>query len=826
MTNRNPYIYNPVAKSILSSYSESLFENEKMEPLLSKICDQVLNIFKILIFDLAKKRDRNPDVVRDKLSDLSKSKSVKSLTGKILDYANDSDVSDSGFSEVKRLYIESLKKFTDSLNRASEISKGKSDSLILKKFKIDPMKIQTSLDSIAKQAEEEEEKMLKSEEDSLNESIFIGYSGRIKNLKKLLSNLITSSEGKDSGRGYGRDWKRTFIELDQRRKSLDIYGSGEKNRKMLEDLEKQVEKYQDEFNKALVSASNKALQGLEADDELYSSYLDVADLNRQALDDLTRAQAQYSIAIKDIKDGHESRENEISKSLFPIKKGDSDSDSKFKDSGLVFAIQTAICNGIPSAGKLIKSKKGLNGKFGPSTQAVIMTIQKTAGNKNSNGEIDRSLLDAMLSSDWISNRDKFNIRKAVDKIKSPINESKKWDKDLSNEELYEEKIFINNSEFEKELETQYKSAIGASGSPDQNLEDVETDSEKTTGVESLAKKLRSRYSLKIEGDDFLKGDGSLKSSYTSDFISAWNRAIDNVNPEDEYSYFYTAGGVYNINLSTSSIKTPCNWKKWADVRKMDSLSDEDCLDFISNYMNGWRTFGLIRPEWRYSGIRDLNKKIPESVKASKSYQTVYSACVENGSIPFVSYKLLKGAISQSLKSVLQSDEKSPDLDDKDFSLLNNFLIMLCNCITFDGEKFISCIKWLHDNIIGESTCNRLVRDNIESSMKDIESGEIVLLGFEGPKIIVSDRNSLLDRLNSEGAKDPSRSLQGFMPLIKLASNKSPEKSGIKEILGKNLYYISADLYPSISAHVRRMNTTSFEDVPQFSPFKCVDCEKY
>ena len=821
MMNKNPYIYNPVAKSILGFYNENLFENEKVEPVLSKICDQALNIFKILNFDLAKKRDRNPDVMRDKLSDLAKSKTVKSLTGKLLDYSNDADVSDSRFAEVKRLYIESLSKFLDALNRASEIGKGKTDSFILKKFKIDPMKIQNTLDSIAQQAEEEEEKMLRAEAESLNESIFIGYSGRVKNLKKILANLITSSEGKDSSRGYARDWKRTFIELDQRRQSLDYKGGGEKNKKILEDLEKQVEKFQDEFNKSLVNASNKALQNLEGEEEVYSSYVDVADLNRQALDNLTRAQTQYSIAIKDIKDGHEARENEISKSLFPIRRGDSDTDPRFKDSGLIFAIQTALCNGIPSAARLIKSKKGLNGKFGPSTHAVVMTIQKMAGNKNTNGEIDKSLLDSFLSSDWISNKDKLAIRDAVDKIKSPVNESRSYGRRYSR--LNEEKIFINNSEFEKELDSQYKSIAGA-GVQVSQLEDTESDSTKTTGVDSLAKKLRRKYSLKIESDDFIKGDGSLKSSYTPDFIAAWSKAVDGAVPEGEFSYFYTSGGVYNINISTSSIKTPCNWKKWAESRKLTTLDDEDCLDFITNYMNGWRTFGLIRPEWRYSGIKEFNKKAGESLKGSKSYQTVYSASVENSTIPFISYNLLKGAIAQSIKSVLQSDEKSPDLDDKDFSMLNNLLVMLSNCVTFDGDKFVSCIKWIHDNIMGESTCNRLVKDSIDSSLSDVDSGDIVLLGFEGAKIVVSDRNSLIDKLSTEESKDPSKSLSGFLSLIKLPSKKSPENSGVKEILGKTLYYIASDLYPSIAAHVKRMNSTSFEDVPQFSPFKCVDSD--
>jgi len=830
---KNPYVHNPIAERLLGDYNQRLFENEKVEPVISKICDQILNIFKILNFDLAKKRDRNPDVMRDKLSDISKSKTVKSLTGKIVDYADDADVSDSRFAEVKRLYIESLKKFTEALNRASEISKGKSDGFILKKFKIDPTKIQTTLDYVAKQAEEEEEKMLKAEEEALSESLFIsesiftGHQGRVKNLKKLLANLITSAEGKDQKGGYGRDWKRVFIELDQRRQSLDYNGGGEKSKKILEDLEKQVEKFQDEFNKALVSASNRSLQQLETDEEVYTSYVDVADLNRQALDDLTRAQTQYSIAVKEIKDGHESRETEISKNLFPLKRGDSDSDKKLKDSGLIYSIQTAICNGIPSVGRLLKAKKGYNGKFGPSTQAAIMTIQKVSGNKNTNGEIDKSLLDSILLSDWVSYKDKVAIRNAIDKIKSQVNESSRFGNHLIGTRefifnLNEEKIFINNSEFEKELETQYKSIAGNVQMP--QFDESDPIDNKPTGASNLSKKLRSVYSIKIEADDFIKSDGSLKSSYTQDFISAWNNAIDEAQPVDDFSYFYSMGGVYNINLSSTSLKTPCNWTKWAEVRKLKDLSDEDCLDFITNYLNGWKTFGLIRPEWRYSGIKELNKKIGEDAKNSRAYDKVYSACSDNGTVPYIAYNLLRGPVAQSFKSVLQLNEKSPDLEDTDFSMLNNLIVMIANTVTFDGDKFVSCIKWIHDNIMGESTCNRLVKDSITSSIDDVDSGEIILLGFESSKIIVSTKEDLLDRLNTEEVKDPSRMLSGFSPLIKISSGKDPEDAGVKEILGKNLYYIAADIYPSIAAHVKRINSTSFSEIPQVSPFKCVDSD--
>jgi len=253
--NNNPYIYNPVAKTLLEEYHTRLLENEQVDSLLVKVCDNALNAFKILTFDLAPKRDRNPDVIRLKLSDVADSKTVKSLTAKLIDYADDNDLLDSRFAETKRLYLDSLKKFCEALDRASEISKSK-DDVVFKQFKLSATKLQNSIDNIAKQAEEEAKKLNDSEGfeygDTLNESIFTGYKNRVENLRKNLTNLISSSEGKDQKSGYGKDWKRIFLDFDEQRKILDNTEGGDRNRKSLEDLEKKVEKAQEEFTRTLL----------------------------------------------------------------------------------------------------------------------------------------------------------------------------------------------------------------------------------------------------------------------------------------------------------------------------------------------------------------------------------------------------------------------------------------------------------------------------------------------------------------------------------------------------------------------------------------------
>jgi len=829
--NKRPYIYNPVANKLFEEYYEKIFENEQVDSLLSKAVDSSLEAFKKLTFDLAPGRDRNPDVMRVKLSDIANTKSVKSLTAKLIDYSDDNDLVNSKYSEAKRLYLEALKNIAEVLNRTSEISKAK-DDVILKQFKLSSNKLQNSIDNIAKQSEEEEKTKAKNEnylesedfDDSLNESLFTGYADRIKSLKKLLTNLISSSEGKDQKSGYGKDWKRIFIIFDERRKELDKSDGGEKSRKKLADLEKDVEKNQEEFNKSLIQAANRALKQLEDDEELYTSYSDVTNIFSQALDLMTRANTQYNLALKEIKDESEVKEVEIAKAVFPLKRGDTDSDKKIKNSGLILAIQNALSNGIPSAGKLIRSKGGPNGKYGPATTSVVSTIQKISGNKNINGQIDQSMLQDILISDWVSEKDKKEINKALQTIGSKMNENFSYVLGISEffgnqNTINEGKIIINNSEFEKELQSQYKSVVSASPL---GAEDDRPKKSSSSGVQSLAKNLRQKYNIKVESDDFTKQDGSLKVSYSNDFIKAWNMALDKADPAEEYSYFFYDGGVYNINLGSTSLKNACNWNKWAEARQIRNLGNEDATEFVGNYLKGWTTFGMVRPSFRYEGIKSLLKKNSENnnLDLSGPFEMMESS-IKNKEIPFIDYENLKGDISKAFSIALQKGEKSPDLGKEEFVAINNFLVMISNCVSFDGSKFISCVKWINDNVLGESTAKRVTKDAIFGISKN-NSDTGPLLSYEGSKIIVGDYDDLKNK-RTKSKKEMSSSLGGISILAGMRN--SEDFKGIKNILGNNCYYIAADIYPSISSHVKRMNATEFENLPQQSPFKCVNISK-
>lgn len=829
---KNPYLNNLVANSIIGEYYGKLYENEKVDSLANKLSDNALNVFKILTFDLAPKRDRNPDVIRVKLSDIANSGTVKQLTAKLLDYADDNELADAKYAEAKRLYLECLDKLCEALERIAEISKEKGE-IILKSFKISPTKLQNIIDNIAKQAEEETKLKATNESenlDRLNESLFVGYRGRIEKIKKLLTNLITSAEGKDQKNGYGRDWKRTFIDLDEKRKVLDVTksGFGDKDKKALDELEKQVTKYQQEFNNALLQAANRSLQALEDDEEVYKLYSDVTELSTEALDLLTRAKSQYEIAYKEILDQHEAEESTFLKSLFPLKRGDRDTNPKLKGSKLIYNIQLALCNGIPAADKLIRSKKGPNGIYGPATTAVISSLQKIAGNKNVNGQIDKALLDSILASDWVQTKDKKSIESSLEMIRSKTNESeisgdydriRSLDSFLSS--INESKIVINNSEFEKELQSQYKTVAAQPevvSSGDRGSKKVAG-----SGVKDLAKNLRTVYGMKIESDDFIKKDGTLRSSYSPEFINAWIKALDKVGESaKDYGYFFYDDGLYPIKSKYSSLKRPSNWEKWSRVRQAKSFSSEDASDFLDDYIKSWKSFGKVKGDERYQAIKTIIRKRENSDLAT-AYEMMDSSVMNKG-IPFIDYDDLKGNITKAFNIALQKGEKDPDLGAEDFCAINDFLVMVSSAVSFDGKKFISCIKWIHDHVLGESTSKRISNDSVFWFKTGSPFGVNDMLSYNKNGISVSDVSSasvlkkLFNSVKKMILKDPSKDLPGFKYLIDMESNNDLEKS----TLSANCKYIASEIYPIISSHVKRMNAATFEKVPQPKTSKCIE----
>ena len=844
----NQYLKNnPVARAIFENNRAEkmgmLFENEVVDTLLRTICDACIDIYQKITFDVAPNSDRNPKGTRTKLSPLVDAKNVTNLIAILRNDSAENSVRNPAYAESKNLYLQALEKYTEALKIACEINKS-NEKFILDYIEAAANTKQRQAEYMAKSAKEENDAKVNDSESfyfndatELYESgIFTGYRGRVEDLRKILANLILSSKDKTVKNGYGRDWYTTFIDLDEKRKMLDISKGafGEKDKKALDELENKVDKFRLEFIKASNTAIDKSLAAVENDEELNGAYGDVNTLCDEAKTLKTRAEAQYTTALTTIKDEHKEKEEVFNKTVFPISRGNTDADDKFKDSGLIFAIQKALCDGIPSAGKLIRSKGGPNGKYGPATKSVISTIQKMEGNKNVNGEIDQALLTDILSSDWVSDANKKAIHKALDIAKVKMNESlftvySFGDFANTSKKLNEGKITINNDDFEKELNAQYKQTI--SGEPlsqsKNKIESVEagkdnaTDSTETKSgnATKLAEKLRSVYKIDVEGTYFTRTDGSLKPSYNSKFIDAWIKALDGVaSSPGDYGYFFNDGGLYRINRKDTSLKNPSNWSKFEKVDEKD-----DAYLFFKNNASHFRTIGTINSSKRYALLTKFASSISES-KLTKfaGISKKMSGILINKETPYIPMEDMKGNIKAAFNTAIDEDSNNPDMGVYEFVLLNTLLVSISNCVTYDMDrkKYIPCIKWVSDNILTEEVCRRIADDRL---LSDVHAQDGSLLIFTkdtlaNPK--TSEIESILNKKNNDGWTD-QKDLSSFVPLIELRPAKGAIKKS-KGIVILNLRKITKTIYPAVSNLCKRMNTVEFKDFPQVLPNKCIE----
>lgn len=846
----NQYLKNnPAARAIFESHRAEkmgkLFENELVDSLLRTICDACTDIYQKVTFDVAPGTDRNPKATREKLAPLANANNITSLLAVFREDAAANAVRDPAYADSKNYYLQALEKYTEALKIACDINKA-NEKFILDYIKSATNIKQSQTEYLAKAHKEEQELAKDNNTESfyfydgieaMNESflggIFTGYRGRVEDLRKMLANLIISAKDKTSKNGYGRDWQTTFVDLDEKRKALDTNKGafGDKDKKALDDLEAQVDKYRLEYLKASNTAIDKSLEKVENDEELNGAYADVNTLCDEAKLLKTRAESQYTTAIITIKDEHKEKEEVFNKTLFPITRGNTDADDKFKDSGLIFAIQKALCDGIPAAGKLIKSKGGPNGKFGPATKSVIATIQKMQGNKNVNGEIDQALLTDILASDWVSEENKKAIHKALDIAKVKMVPESLFTvfsfNDFVNEsnKINEGKIIINNDDFEKELSGQYKETISsqplASSGDKTGSKEGGTDGSKESGgsadTNKLAEKLRDVYSLKVKGENFTRADGSLKPSVNSaKFIKAWAGALDAVKDKSkDYQYFFNDGGLYRINDISTSLKTPRNWSKFEAIDDTD-----DPLLFFSYCAKDMSTLGYINHTKRKDVLNNFIKTITKG-----SFKNVASKIApilegKNGDVPFVSMENMKGAIKNAFETALDLDSSDPDMGDYEFLLLNTLLVTLSNCVTYDKstKKFIPCIKWIADNILSEDVCQSIYDDRL--MRVGARDGDI--LTFSGDTIInptLIEINKILSQRSQDGWRE-NKDLTTFNTLIKL--NPNAGMRNLKGIVVLNLRIIVKTIYPAVKTMCKRLNAVEFKDVPQDAPNKCVE----
>ena len=786
---------NPIARKLFFEEFK-LHENESVDEAIQKITTSLFDVFKKIVVDFAPAKQRRISTVKEKLKDTAGSSTLKSLVAKMKDYAKESDLESSSLADVKDLYIEGMEGIADSLKRAVEIDP-KIEDKIIKYFQTRTTRYVQTLEQIYKKEKEELE--------DLNESLHLGLKGRAESLKhKLRKVLIPEASGKTADNGYGRNWYRIFTELDQKASSIS-HGreiSSDKEKKILKDLESQTDKLAKEFYTYCMRATEAPFKKILSDEEASKKFQDVKELVSSAMDILTRATVEEATIQDEMRERAEGHDHKVSSLVFPLKVGDNDSDKKFKESLIIANIQKALINAFPPIKELMSKRGGADGKYTSSFEAAVKSLQGVLGNKNVSGEIDRALLDSILDMDKISKSDKEAITDSLDILRREyVNESYI----VLGEWLLESKIisassffgFVGESslhidpdklaseveKYSKELSEPEKSSGGRSalGRGDR--------SDNTDQAYELAKLLRSKGFVKgAEEETFLREDGTLRASYSPEFMIAWTKTAEDSKENELPLYFWVnykgskIDGLYAAKRLASTAKKPCNWPKWKEI--IGDSDEEDVKDFSDWYSSYYSNFGGIDTEDLYNLSKTvLNNNKNLNGENSKTYDRLYSYLgTKESKSRYIPSEGIE-AIKSSFRRGAQTEEKIQDLSESDFGLLANLVALVANTFTYDKkkEKFVPTLQMILDEILTEEELRKLKSE--ESLGSDDESEDIV---------IVLDKKQGVRKANKQ--------------------DKGSGESRNKNVFEQNLKRAKEVHLPSIEKHVSRMNAKTWDDL--------------
>lgn len=780
---------NPIAR-MMSIETFRIFENESVDELIQKLATSSFDIFKKVVVDFAPAKQRKISTVKEKLKDTANSSTFKTLLAKMKDYAKETEIENSALADVKSLYIDSMEQLADALKRAIEIDP-KLEDKVIKNFQSRTTKYANSLESAYKRKKEEEEE--------LNESFGLGLKGRVEALKhKLRMVLIPESVGKTSDNGYGRNWYRIFTELDQKLSAINHKKeiSNDKEKKALKDLESQTDKLAKEFYTYCMRAAEAPFKKILSDDEISNKFEDVKDLVSSAMDTLTRATVEEANAEDEMREKAEGYDHKISSLVFPLKIGDNDSDKKFKGSLIIANLQKALMNAFPPIKDLLAKRGGADGKYTSAFSVAVKSLQGVLGNKNVSGEIDRALLDTILDADKINKSDKEAIADSLDILrKEYVNESYAHSKSnvISSSEFFgfvnEASIHIDADKLETELEKYAKDLSDPENSKGGRSALGRGDrSDNTDQAYELAKLLRSKGFVKgAEEELFLREDGSLRASYSPEFMIAWTKTAEDAKEGDLPLFFWVdykgskIDGLYASKRLMTNAKRPCNWPKWKEV--VGDVDEEDMKDFADWYSSYYSNFGGIDTDDLTSLAKSLfTHNREEEDENSKTYDKLYSYFGTKGyKNHYLSSEGLE-AVKSAFSRGAQMEEKIQDLSESDFGLLANLVAFIATMFTYDkGEdKFVPVLDVILDEVLTSEELEKL------SSEESIGSSE-----SSGDLVAVLDKKGIRKANKQDKGSGESR-------------NKKIFEENLKRAKGVHL--------PSVKKHVARMNAKTSDDL--------------
>jgi len=743
-----------------------------------------------VVVDFAPAKQRKISTVKEKLKDTANSSTFKTLLAKMKDYAKETEIENSALADVKSLYIDSMEQLADALKRAIEIDP-KLEDKVIKNFQSRTTKYANSLESAYKRKKEEEEE--------LNESFGLGLKGRVEALKhKLRMVLIPESVGKTSDNGYGRNWYRIFTELDQKLSAINHKKeiSNDKEKKALKDLESQTDKLAKEFYTYCMRAAEAPFKKILSDDEISNKFEDVKDLVSSAMDTLTRATVEEANTEDEMREKAEGYDHKVSSLVFPLKIGDNDSDKKFKGSLIIANLQKALMNAFPPIKDLLAKRGGADGKYTSAFSVAVKSLQGVLGNKNVSGEIDRSLLDTILDADKINKSDKEAIADSLDILrKEYVNESYAHSKSsvISSSEFFgfvnEASIHIDADKLETELEKYAKDLSEPENSKGGRSALGRGDrSDNTDQAYELAKLLRSKGFVKgAEEELFLREDGSLRASYSPEFMIAWTKTAEDAKEGDLPLFFWVdykgskIDGLYASKRLMTNAKRPCNWPKWKEV--VGDVDEEDMKDFADWYSSYYSNFGGIDTDDLTSLAKSLfihNRE--EEDENSKTYDKLYSYFGTKGyKNHYLSSEGLE-AVKSAFSRGAQMEEKIQDLSESDFGLLANLVAFIATMFTYDKDedKFVPVLDVILDEVLTSEELEKL------SSEESIGSSE-----SSGDLVAVLDKKGIRKANKQDKGSGESR-------------NKKIFEENLKRAKGVHL--------PSVKKHVARMNAKTSDDL--------------
>jgi len=774
---------NPIAKQ-LSIESFKLYENESVTELIQKLSIFLFDVYKKTVVDFAPPKQRKISVIKEKLKDTANSSTLKSLLAKMKDYAKETELENPVYADVKSLYMDGMIELADSLKRMIEIDPKLEDKMI-KYFQQRTTKYVSSLEDVLKRE--------KSEEESLNESIRLGLKGRAEDLKhKLRKVLIPESYGKTADNGYGRNWHRIFTELDQKLSSLDHKKeiSNDKEKKILRDLESQTDKLAKEFYTYCMRAAEAPFKRILSDEEASKKFEEVKDMVSSAMDILTRAVAEESTAEDEAREKIEGYDHKVNSLVFPLKIGDKDEDKKFKGSLLIANIQKALMNAFPPIKDLLSKRGGADGKYTSAFSAAVKSLQGVLGNKNQSGEIDRALLDVILDADKISRSDKDMIADSLDSLRiSYVNESRV----LSSSQFFgfvsEASIHIDADKLAAEIEKNVKDLSEPENSKGGRSPLGRGDrSDNRDQAYELAKLLRSKGFVKgIEEENFLREDGTLRASYSPEFMIAWTKTAEEAKEGDLPLFFWVnykgskIDGLYPAKRMMTNAKRPANWPKWKEIA--GDTDEEDVKDFANWYTSYYSNFGGIEKDSMASLAKTIFSNNKEGDGENmKMYDRLYP---HFGTKDFKSNYLSSSGM-EAVKSAFirgaQLEEKIQDLSESDFGLLANLVAFTSNMFTYDKkkEKFVSVLETVLEDVLTDSELKKLKSE--ESLGSDDDSSDFVAV------------------LDKKGIRKANKQDKG--------SGESRNKSVFEE----NIRRAKSVHLPAVTKHISRMNAKTPDDL--------------